>query len=547
MTDHIHRLDADHDAGFLAEKRTDPFTSTPFEAGNSVVRAHDGTILLRESWEAVGKRFRGETRTLPWSNSGPTKPAPNRPAETQHTPAPVARTLQEPRPEARREKKTSFLSLPQEGKRTWLWVPLGIAGLVVVAVLVAGLFRDNEDLRDLAPVSQISDVDDSAEAFAMQAGTVEGTLSDNDFRTPEGSYQDAYLFEADSSGGVVFIRLETRDFTPDVFVDTEAGRRVAGRRVSSDDGAEIIEVRDLQGPGTFRITVTSRRPREEGAYSLTARQERPVRTLRADSRPVTVTLGAFSERVNNAYRDVWEIQTRENFEHALTVSSSAFTPRVVILDSDGSAISPETSDVSGGSTYTFTSASAGTYRVLVTSGSDARRGRYAIRLEAREAEEDPPDVTLEANSGEAQRTLLQGQTHTHTFNGTVGDRVRVVVQSGAFSPTLSLSGPGDYRLSGDAPTAEQASLQFTVPASGVYSLTVTSRNAGQGGAYTLSLEASEAPSGQDVPRMPGFDAPPQEPSPDEPEPNVEGEAPAEPQPDPGEETEEYQPQQIGGD
>ena len=342
---HFHRLDADADREFLARGETDPFTGTPFRPTNVVVKAEDGTVLLRETWEALGGRYAGSTKTLPWGTSAgdgaatpplarsdaaavtagaaagaatgaATLPKPAR----QHAPPPT------PMPDHVRERRP---------KRPWLLPVLAVVGValvLIVGLLVMSGLRDDDPVE--TPIVETEEPD-APEVVTVQAGVIEGALADGDAER-NGRFEDRYAFVADSSGRVLEFALVSDDFRPDLVVRGPDGQQYEARPVG-DEGTRVV-VGDLRGPGRFEIVVTSREPAGEGSYSLAIRQETPITTLRADGQTVRATLGERSVLVDGFFRDTYEFPVEAEREYTLAVASSAFDVVTTLTASNGARV-----------------------------------------------------------------------------------------------------------------------------------------------------------------------------------------------------------------
>lgn len=508
---HFHRLDADADREFLARGETDPFTGTPFRPTNVVVKAEDGTVLLRETWEALGGRYAGSAKTLPWGASagdGAATPPPARPEAAavtagaaagaatgagalpkpprQHAPPPT------PMPDHVRERRA---------KRPWLLPVLAVVGValaLIVGLLVMSGLRDDDPVE--APIVE-TDEPDAPEITTVQAGVIEGALAEGDAER-NGRFEDRYAFVADSSGRVLEFALVSDDFRPDLVVRGPDGQQYEARPVG-DEGNRVV-VADLRGPGRFQIIVTSREPAGEGSYSLAIRQETPITALRTDGQTVRATLGERSVLVDGFFRDTYEFPVEAEREYTLAVASSAFEVATTLTGRNGARVTTARE----GDAVTFTPTEAGRYRLVVSSRERGKRGAYTVNLTAGPAPEaDVPEAprVLQPNTAPLRDSLAVGQQRTYTFAGQIGDRVRVDARALGFSPRLVMVGPDGQRITGDT-NDERASVQGTVATAGTYRVILTG---GEGsGLVQLSLEKTEAPRADDIPRMPGLDRPP---------------------------------------
>ena len=509
----FHRLDSDADARFLRAGQADPLTRVPFRPTNAVALcATCGTVSLRETWEALGGCPNGHDAAAAWDPAAALaggdgavgarpapRPAPPRAATpTRATPPPARAGGAEP------------------AGRRWLvpaLVALAVIGGVVAGLVLTGQFSDDPDPVAVVPDGPVEPT--GPDAVAAEAGVVEGTLSDGDFRAENGRYQDLYTFAADSSGRVVSFTLRSADFAPDLAVETPEGERVAAETVADDPdtGERTVAVRDLRGPGLYRVFVSSRRPEDTGAYTLGIREENPTRPIRP-STPVSATLGAFSERAEGFARDRYTFAAAEGREHTVTVRSSAFAPTVEVTGPGGAARG-ETGRAGGSVTYTFTPEASGAYTAVVSSRTRDQTGAYSVLLTVGPEPEPEPEAEparpLPTTGAPVLDTLAAGATQPYRFRGEPGDRVRLEVRAEGFVPTLVLVGPDGTRVPA-APDGDRARIRFTLPSEGTYRVVVGGQ--GGGGLYRLSLETERPVTGADIPRLPGqAPAPPPRPAP----------------------------------
>ena len=425
---------------------------------------------------------------------------------------------------------------------TGLWIALGAAAALVVALGIAALLnRDDTPARPDTPVA--TDGPTAPQAVAAEAGETAGELDDSDFRTTDGRYQDLYAFAADSSGRTLSFTVSSDTFYPDVVVTGPDGTATDGETVSADDDEETdtrtVAVGGLRGPGVYQILVSSRRPQTTGGYTLRIRQEDPVVALPVNGRQVAGELKRTSVKADGRYRDTYSFTGAPEREHTITVMSSAFTPTVTVTGPSGAAVRGGTSaPTSGGTVYTFTPTTAGSYRVAVSTRETDRTGAYTILLAvaappppAPTAGEEDAGVTLRAGGAPVRDSLAAGDSRTYSASGRVGDRVSVEVRATGFTPTLTIIGPDGQRTPA-TPDGDRARAQLTLPADGRFRVVVGS--SGGSGAYSVSLEQRAGVTATPIPRTPGADVPRPAPAPD----------PAdvkEPLPDPN-----YRPQPLGG-
>lgn len=534
----FHRLDATDDAYFLRARVTDPRTGVAFLPTNSVVLCETcGLVSLRETWEALGGCPNGHKTPAVWSaraalaagdgasgalaaaaaTSSAASGAASAAAATAIAPRPVA----SPRPEA-------------EGRPAWLTALLavvGIAALVVGGIFGAGLLRGDDappPVVDEGPPPPTGPT-----AVVAEAGTVEGALGGADFQDADLSYRDLYSFAADSSGRVLSVSVTSESFDPDLYVETPTGERVEAQASSEDaeTGARTLSIPNLRGPGLYRLHVTSRQPEAEGAYTLRIRFEEPVRPLTGGAAPFAATLGEFSQQVDGFFRDTYRFRGIAEREHTVTIRSSAFAPTAAVTGPGGAA-SGETGRAGGSVTYTFTPEATGTYQLVVSSQSRERRGAYTVQLAVEAPPPEPVEIVtpLPGNGRPVSDSLAVGDTRTFSFQGRLGDRVRLEVRTDGFTPSLVLVGPDGTRTPAE-PDGDRARISnFVVPTAGGYRVLVGAPSGG--GEARVTLEQEAPTTSEDVPRLPGVEVPREEPLDESTDDGGDGGA--------------YQPQPIGG-
>ena len=536
----FHRLDAQADAPFLRRDVVDPLSRVSFRPTNAVALcATCGLVSLRETWEACGGCPNGHPTAATWdaalaarsSGDGARTPAPR----------PVAPPPPAPRPPA---PPVPFALPPADPvgdelrSRTGLWIALGVGALLLAALAVWVLLNRGDDP---VAVPQATVAGPTAPtAVVLAAGDTAATLTDRDFRSAEGYYQDLYTFAADSSGRALAFTVESEAFYPAVVVTAPDGTETEAETVGDGEGdVRRVAVRNLRGPGLFRVLVSSRRRAATGAYTLAVRQDEPVIAL-APGRQASGTFTVLSPKADGKYRDTYSFTGAVGREHTLTVRSGAFTPAVTVTGPAG-AILATSAPTSGGIVLRFTPDRAGTYRTVVSTVETNRTGAYTVLLAvapappvAAPAASAPREVetagSLRAGGAPVRDSLAAGAQKTYGASGRIGDRITVEVRAVGFTPTLTIIGPDGQRTPA-MPDGDRARARVTLPADGRFRVVVGST--GGEGTFSVSLEAQAAVTAAPIPRLPGADLPrPVDPP------------PAPPAPDPQDPT--YRPQPLGG-
>ena len=507
MTD-FHRLDADADARFLRAGVADPFTRVPFRPTNEVVICKSrGVVMLRETWEALGGCPDGDA-TVPWDADAALALASGDGSTRAATPVVAPSVSAPPAATPRRAPATTEAD---RGNRwlTPLLLAVGVAGIVVLGVVVVGLMNDDEDVLVVEETVEPAGPTGPSATSITEAGLTNGALSEDDFVTEAGRFQDLYTFAADSSGRVLSFTLTSSDFAPDVVVETPEGDRLSGEVISEDGdtGEIVVAVRNLRGPGLYRATVTSRRPGETGSYALRTQFETPVRPLSPNGSAVRATLGQFSEAADGFFVDRYRFSGASDREHTLTVRSSAFAPTLEVTG-PGGAVRGETGRAGGVVTFVFTPSASGTHTLRVSSQSEGDRGDYSVQLAVEaepEPEDDTPTVSGALRNGQAvSDSLAASAVKTYTFSGRVGDRVFLEARTDGFTPLLQLVGPDGARQTAQ-PDGDRARIRLTLPSGGTYRVNVGA--GATGGEVRITLEQQAAVTSDDIPRLPGADTP----------------------------------------
>ncbi|HEX8386407.1 MAG TPA: hypothetical protein VF576_09495, partial [Rubricoccaceae bacterium] len=82
---------------------------------------------------------------------------------------------------------------------------------------------------------------------------------------------------------------------------------------------------------------------------------------------------------------------------------------------------------------------------------------------------------------------------TYSFQGTAGREHTITVRSGAFTPTVAVTGPGGAVRGQSAPSSGGVVFRFTPDRAGSFRAVVSTQEAGRTGAYTVALVLGPAP------------------------------------------------------
>jgi hypothetical protein len=231
--------------------------------------------------------------------------------------------------------------------------------------------------------------------------------------------------------------------------------------------------------------------------------------------PVNGTLEASETKSDqaNAVADVYELRGRQGEQYTLTLTSEAFDAYLYVR---GPGTLSQDNDDDGSGSYnsrlTVTFPENGTAQVYVTSFNRQQTGAYTLLLErtgeapavANNATGNAPPIAAQQLTGELAQgdSQLQSGEFTDTFplQGVAGQQVEISLSSDQFDTYLALSGPGvqEYNDDDTANNTRNSRLVATLPASGQYTIHVTSYAAGEVGAYQLNIRPSQATTASDA-------------------------------------------------
>lgn len=168
----------------------------------------------------------------------------------------------------------------------------------------------------------------------------------------------------------------------------------------------------------------------------------------------------------------------------LTLESSAFD---TWLGAVAPGAEPIQNDDHEGSTsrsqITLTATTAGTLWAVVTSARAGEAGAWTLRVTG----VSPSGVRQEGRLAAGDETLGSGEYIDRVrFQGQAGAPVTVRLRSAAFDPFLALTGPnGEEQQNDDAPDQDGSFIGWTLPATGTWTVAVTTYKPGESGAWFL--------------------------------------------------------------
>jgi hypothetical protein len=323
----------------------------------------------------------------------------------------------------------------------------------------------------------------------VTARTIEGRLASGDATLSGGEYKDDYTFEG-RVGDKVVIDLQSTDFDPFLLVRGPDGKTLENDDFEGSAQRSRLEF-TLNAAGTYRVSVTSFKKEESGAYllelpeALTTGRGR-IERGRLESGDRTLSSGEF--------RDEYTFEGRAGDKVVLDLRSDEFDPYLILRPPTGEQV--DNDDFESSSAHArleLTLKESGTHRVLVTTFEKAQTGSYVLELPA-ESSESAPSARVVRETGRLEKgdpTLTSGEyLDRFTFEGVAGERIVLDLRSDDFDPYLILQPPrGGSQQDNDDHEGSSAWSQIsaTLEQSGTYTVSVTTYKAGLTGGYEYVL------------------------------------------------------------
>jgi hypothetical protein len=214
-----------------------------------------------------------------------------------------------------------------------------------------------------------------------------------------------------------------------------------------------------------------------------------------------------------AVADVYELRGRQGEQFTLTLTSEAFDSYLYVRGPG--ALSQDNDDDGSGSynsRLNITFPEDGTAQVYVTSFSRNATGAYQLLVErtgeapaVAAAPGSGPAVAAQQFTGELAQgdsQLSSGEfTDTYPLQGVAGQQIEISLSSSQFDTYVAISGPNNFGEFNDDDVergSRNSRLVTTLPATGAYTIHVTSYATGETGAYQLNIGPAQANTASDA-------------------------------------------------
>lgn len=360
--------------------------------------------------------------------------------------------------------------------------------------------------------------------------TVNGSLSTSDATISSGEYIDRYTLSG-RAGETLTIRIDSSAIDPYLLMRGPGGFSEDNDDVSEADRSSELVV-TLPQSGSYTIGVTSYSAGETGAYRLSVRggSFASARPSGGESivpgRPLNGQLARGDTTLpSGEFIDYYTLQGQAGESYEISMRSSAIDSYLLVRGPGD--LSEDNDDDERGATrdslINVTLPESGEMRIGATSYASGESGNYTLTVSRAGRGGPPPRVAdrgedvrdggrysgndrgggdLLANGGNVSGRLAQGDpqlssgefTREYSFQGRAGQRVDLTLRSTDFDPYLMLRGPGNFSEDNDDDPAggTNSRLTATLPADGRYTVTVTSYQPGETGAFNLRMNGADA-------------------------------------------------------
>ena len=377
--------------------------------------------------------------------------------------------------------------------------------------------------------------------------TVQGRLSPNDFRRPDGSYADTYVYSG-RAGEQITVTLRSSAFDS-WLVMADPGGSLAEHDDDSGGNLDSQLTVTLPRSGQYLIVANSISEGSTGAYTLTVERgsgrvsnndnnngggggdledmdlSRAPRIALGQTVSGTISRNDFL-RSDNTYADPYVYNGRAGEQITVTMRSSAFDSWLVLMEPGGNGLDLHDDDGGGGNDSRITVTLPRTGRYLIAANTVGQRdvGAYTLSVErgtgsARPGGGNTRGVSItgldwrrlpaiRAGTGVSGRLTTSDMLRddnsymdAFVYQGRAGERITISLQSDDFDAWLVVNDPNGplYEHDDDSLGNTDAGLTLTLPHSGPYVIVANSVGERATGAYVLRVESGSRV--REIPRV----------------------------------------------
>lgn len=298
--------------------------------------------------------------------------------------------------------------------------------------------------------------------------------------------QDEWTFSG-STGDTITISMESRDFDTLLELIGPDGTRVA----RNDDGGSglnsLIEEFTLPIGGTYTIIARGFELNAVGNYTVTL-------TLASSTPIAPIAFGETLSGTLDGNSNLWTFNANAGDIVTIAMNSSDFDTYLELLGPDGEQVATNDDGGPGLNSLLENVAlpSTGMYTIVARGLSNTASGDYTLSLQVGVFETNP------IRYGETVTGSLNLSQERWVFNGTAGESVTIAMTSDDFDTYLELLGPDGTQVTfnDDGGQGLNSLIEnFTLPATGEYTIIARSFGNRGEGSYTLSLAQGSASPG----------------------------------------------------
>ncbi len=336
----------------------------------------------------------------------------------------------------------------------------------------------------------------SANIAGLAGEIYSGSLESTDDVQDSGAYSDTYVFDA-SRGDEAIIDLRSESFDSMLMLISPSGAVITNDDYEGDTSRSLI-TETLDETGIYAVIVTSFYEQETGSYTL------GIDSGASLSGPINFAVEGSLETSDlqtedGEYLDYYEFTGTPGQNIVIDLRSDTFDTLLVLESPTSNLLENDDAESFNHSQIETQLSESGTYIVYVTSyGSDVT-GDYSLTINGSSAaggnqnsSRDTQRMALDQRIG---GSLANGDslgeedkyTDFYSFTGTEGQNIHFEVSSSSFDTYLTIIDPNGNEYANDDfdGSTSMSVVDLTLPASGRYSVIVTSYRAEETGEYNV--------------------------------------------------------------
>ena len=362
------------------------------------------------------------------------------------------------------------------------------------------------------------------QASAPPTTEEKGRLEAGDEKLSSGEYLDNYYFELEQ-GETLSLFLSSDDFNAFLALVPVQGDPI---QVNDSDGSTNARIEyTADQAGKVRVLVTTFKPGEQGAYTLSVTQ-----TAQQDTGPEPMIFSGTLDKSDSAlpsgeYYELHEIEMTAGTTYLCTMISSEVNSYMGVTSPSNKTEEDDDGGGDGDSFILYAAQETGTHRIMATTSTPGETGAYTILVSAIDVGDEGGDDNAPQNTGvsdtgaasssdsgslategtlgmntpqrgrleEGDATLDNGEFQdTWLFRAKRGESFSFEVSSQEFDTYLVLVDAEENILQNDdlANERNKSGIDWTAPVDGNVAVVVTSYRRGETGNYEVIVRRSSS-------------------------------------------------------